>query len=280
MSDPPSEHREEIVVPAATEAPYDVVEPGADAAAPPLPGEVLVAEDGDVVLDAISADLFVHAQNCVAQFGDFHLAVSGGAAMQPLFERLMYDPQVRGIPWARTHLWLADERCVPEGDAARKYTLVADTLGRQAGIPEGQVHPMPASDPAGDRTYEQELRDTLGWRERGHDRLDCVILELADDGHVAGLHPGSPAIDEKCWVCFSQSPRGPVHERLTMTPALMNLARLVIVVGAGSHLCGIVRTACDADVTARDCPVASLDPRGVLKWYLDVEAVSDYPGTP
>src|SRR5688500_11683110 len=74
--------------------------------APPLPGKVIALETVDELIDRLAADLVVHAENCVRQFGDFHLALSGGSTPQPLYERLMYDPNYRRLPWRRTHLWM------------------------------------------------------------------------------------------------------------------------------------------------------------------------------
>ncbi|MHC5007983.1 MAG: 6-phosphogluconolactonase, partial [Planctomycetota bacterium] len=77
---------------------------------PPLPGEVIVAETADKLIDLVAAEIVVQAKACVREFGDFELALSGGSTPQPLYERLMYDPDCRQLPWVRTNLWLVDER--------------------------------------------------------------------------------------------------------------------------------------------------------------------------
>jgi hypothetical protein len=84
--------------------------------APALPGTVVVRESADELVDAVAADLFIHALNCIRTFGDFHLALSGGSTPLPLYRRLMYDPSYRDLPWTRTHLWMVDERRVPFDD--------------------------------------------------------------------------------------------------------------------------------------------------------------------
>jgi len=86
---------------------------------PALPGEVVRTRSVDELIDAIAANLVIHAENCVREFGDFHLALSGGSTPQPLYERLMYDPDYRRLPWRRTHLWIVDERRVPLEHEAR-----------------------------------------------------------------------------------------------------------------------------------------------------------------
>src|SRR4051794_1770169 len=66
---------------------------------PTLPhaNEVVVEATVDELIDQIAADMVVHAENCVREFGDFHLALSGGSTPQPLYERLMYDPNYRRL---------------------------------------------------------------------------------------------------------------------------------------------------------------------------------------
>ena len=64
---------------------------------PPLPGEVVVAQT-DQLVDLLAAEMVAQAVTCVRQFGEFHLALSGGHTPQPLYERLMYDPNYRQLP--------------------------------------------------------------------------------------------------------------------------------------------------------------------------------------
>ena len=47
---------------------------------PRLPGEVIQRPSADDALDSLAADLVLHASACVRNFGDFHLALSGGPA--------------------------------------------------------------------------------------------------------------------------------------------------------------------------------------------------------
>ena len=114
---------------------------------PPLPGEVVVAHTVDELIDKLAAELVIHAENCVRQFGDFHLALSGGPDPVPLYERLMYDPNYRRLPWRRTHLWIVDERCVPFDDKRSNFRVISEIIVDHADIPHEQVHPIFATSP-------------------------------------------------------------------------------------------------------------------------------------
>ncbi len=259
--------KDEITVPVTSTGPYDIASSGHSEDAPPLPGEVEVAPE-DELIDRVTADLYVHAQNCVSEFGDFHLAVSGNQRLLPLYERLMYDPNVRGFPWRRTHLWMTDDRCVDSASTASTFLTIRETIGDHADIPEQQIHPLHADRKTADREYGELLRDTLGWRERGHDRLDCVLLDLAPDGHIASIFAQEEPDTSKRWMAFTESPHGTDRERLTMTLTLLNTARLVAVWAA--DLC-VESALIQLGQSPSGMPAAGLDPSGVLKWYLTPE---------
>lgn len=264
---------------------------------PRLPGTVIVREDLDGLLDAMAADLLVHANNCVRAFGDFHLALSGGSTPTPFYRRLMIDPGLREFPWKRTHLWIVDERRVAFDDERSNFTMISELIGDHAGIPGEQVHPIFALADDADAAYERTLRETLAWREPGHDRLDYVLLGMGADGHTASLFPRSPALTD---------PSGPNHrlvrinsgqgvtppDRVTMTFTLLNASRFiaVMVTGAGKRAAvarvsataarlssGPVLSDADRGLIA-DLPILGIRPLagpgggGELRWYLDDDA--------
>jgi hypothetical protein len=110
-------------------------------------GSITVRSTIDGLIDAMAAFVFTEARASVSQFGDFQLALSSEEVLYPLYERLMYDPNVRGIPWNLTHLWCLDheKNCT---------SIVQETIINHADIPENQV-----------RTHLPEAS-----------RIDCLIL--------------------------------------------------------------------------------------------------------
>lgn len=243
-------------------------------ARPALPGEVTAIRSKDALIDAIAADLVVHAQNCVRSFGDFHLALSGGSTPLPLYERLMYDPNLRAFPWSRTHVWMVDERCVPFDSDLSNFRHIREIIVEHSGVPSEQVHPIVAMRPDADREYERELREHLAWREKGQDRLDYVLLGMGPDGHTASLFPGNAALDEttrlvrRCTV-----PKAIPPERVTMTFPLLNAARLVSVFVCGKAKAATLKRVATGNEDFHLCPIKGVRPvGGTLKWYVDGEA--------
>ncbi len=243
-------------------------------APPRLPGNAIVARDAEELHYALGLDLMGHANNCVRAFGDFHLAVSGGSTPLPFYQRLMIDPAFRDFPWKRTHLWLVDERRVHPEDERCNWLHISELLVEHSDIPEDQAHPMSQLDDAADVRYENELKETLAWREKGHDRLDFVLLGMGGDGHTASLFPKSPALrEDRKLVTINSGPTVTPPDRVTMTYPLLNSARFIaaLVTGAGKRD-AIARVESGKE-QAETLPIAGIRPvGGALRWYLDREA--------
>lgn len=271
-------------------------------ATPDLPGTVIVRHETDAVIDAVASDLLIHANNCVRQFGDFHLALSGGSTPLPLYRRLMYDPNYRELPWSRTHLWIVDERRVEFNDDRSNYKAISELIVDHSGIPQAQVHPIFATAEYADTEYEAVLRETLGWRPKGHDRLDFVLLGMGGDGHTASLFPHSPALIESTGtdgasdrlVRINDGPTVTPPDRVTMTLPLLNASRfLALMIVGESKREAIARVAkahahsktgldhSSAPDTPDSLPVLGLSPiGGELRWYLDHTACPVVDGAP
>lgn len=257
--------------------------------APDLPGEVVAARELDELLDALAADVVVQATNCVRTFGDCHLALSGDPLLEPLYERLMYDPNCRSLPWKRTHLWIVDEAAVGFDDPASAFRRVRETIVDHSDIPPEQVHPIfPLADGAAE-AYEAQLREALAWRERGQDRLDLAILAAGVDGGVAGLWPLSPALREETRLVVMASEadgvgRGLVRTapaRVTMTFPLLNATRFIAVMATGHARAEVVRRLAEGHEPFEQLPLKKLHPvGGTVRWYLDSQAAGAAASTP
>ncbi len=236
-----------------------------------LPGKVELRRDADEAIDALAAHLYMQALACTRSFGDFHLALSGGSTPLPLYRRLMYDPAYRDLPWKRTHLWIVDERCVPFDDPQSNFGMIRDLIVSHSDIPSQQVHPIPAMDAEPDRVYEQTLRDMLEWREKGHDRLDFVLLGMGTDGHTASLFPNSPALNASdCLMYLNTGPAVTPPDRVTMTFELINASRMIAVLVLGENKRQPLKSVMNGQDSVEDLPILGIQPlAGELHWYLD-----------
>ena len=229
----------------------------------------------DDAIDAVLADIFMQAMGCISAFGDFHFAVSVTGAVEPVLRRMLFDLSLRAFPWHKTRLWLTDEIAVPEADPSRRGIALRDLLVTQSGIPEEQVHLIEGWRPDADAAYERTLGEVLGWREKGHDRLDAVLVSMDEMGAVAGLRHGSAALTTTDRLVVAQ--RGAPDE-IAMSLALLNASRVVVVLATGKgvqptlrrieagHRAGTLNTG--------EIPAGRLMPiGGELRWYVDEESM-------
>lgn len=266
---------------------------------PKLPGALVLRPEPEDVLDALAADFLIHAHNCVRQFGSFQVALSGGSTPLPFYQRLMIDPHYRDLPWSKAHVWIVDERRVGFDDDRSNFKAISEIIGDHSGLPKEQLHPILALEDDCDVQYSKALREVLGWRERGHDRLDFVLLGMGSDAHTASLFPHSPALRESLGlgsgreaasagngrphapgdvplVRINAGPSVTPPDRVTMMLPFLNASRFiaVLVTGSGKRL-ALAKIAERAPDRARssvveELPILGLSPMaGELRWYLD-----------
>lgn len=245
---------------------------------PSLPGEVVVMETIDEIIDHVARDLLEVAMASIRAHGDFHLALSGGNTPQPLYRRMMYDPNLRALPWRRTHLWLVDERCVPLDHPDSNFNMLREMLIVPADIPIEQVHAIKTDSPEAAQEYETLIREALQWREKGHDHLDYVLLGMGTDGHTASLFPHTEALNEEDkWIRSNSCIDAQPSQRVTMTYPLLNAANFIAVLITGQAKASMVLQVASGEELIEDVPIMGILPeKGQLKWYLDQDACSGF----
>jgi len=221
---------------------------------------------------AIFSRMAVH---CVELRGCFVVALSGGATPRPMHRILSEAPYLTEMPWDRTHLFWADERCVPVNDPASNYAAArADFLGRVA-VPEDQVHPMPVDFPPeeGAALYQEELLHFFQPDPFEVPVFDLVCLGIGADGHTASLFPGQSALSETKRLIVSGAGGSPPVGRLTMTLPLINNAREIVFHVSGKDKAPIIKAILEG--TPGRFPAQMIRPvHGNLTWLLDREAAS------
>ncbi|WP_028587101.1 6-phosphogluconolactonase [Desulfocurvus vexinensis] len=211
------------------------------------------------------------AAQAVAARGLFSLALAGGATPRRTYELLAADP---AMPWEHTHIFFSDERAVPADDPDSNLRMAREALLSRVPVPAANVHPVviggfsPGIDAAG---YERAVRDFFLRHCPGEPQdkaLDCVLLGMGADGHVASLFPGGQALTARTQFIHAVEPAGdPELPRVTMTLPLINAARNVVVLIQGPAK----RAVLDAILADREAagavyPAARLDPAGTLTW--------------
>lgn len=161
--------------------------------------------------------------------GPFRLSLSGGSTPRKLYGILAR----RSLPWERLHVFLGDERCVPPDHPDSNYRMVRETLLAGAPLPLERVHrwrtELPPREAAAE--YEEELSREFG---PGVPAFDLVLVGMGEDGHTASLFPGTPALAVTDRLTAANPVGGDKGWRLTFTYPLLNAARRILFLVAGS----------------------------------------------
>ncbi len=233
--------------------------------------DLRVFEDS-LSLDRAAADLVVDlSRDAVALRERFTVALSGGSTPRGLYGLLASPPYRDLIDWKATHVFWADERCVPPQHEDSNYRLASDLLLSKVPLARAHVHRMHGeSDPAAAAaSYDKELGSFFGG---GPFTFDLVLLGLGTDGHTASLFPGESATCETGRLAVSVPAEGRRERRITLTLPAINRARAVLFLVAGAGKATAVKNLLQAG-NVSNYPAALVRPeRGSLSLYLDGEA--------
>lgn len=206
--------------------------------------------------------------------GRFVVALAGGSTPRLAYEHLA---GASPMPWAATHVWFGDERCVPPDHADSNYRMAHEALLARVPVPEGQVVRIEGEREPSDAAtrYDALLRgDAEAHAGVGGTVFDLVLLGVGPDGHTASLFPGGVALDEReRWVVEVPAPDhvGPHVPRVTLTPPALSAAREVLVLVTGAEKRAAVAAALAE--SAPDVPPAGrVRGRERTVWLMDVAA--------
>ncbi|HEY3625719.1 MAG TPA: 6-phosphogluconolactonase [Terracidiphilus sp.] len=216
--------------------------------------------------------------------GRARLAVSGGSTPKAAFQ-LLADPNQpfrKRMPWDKIDLFWVDERTVPPDHPESNYRMTREALLDHVPLDPQQVHRMEGElepEVAAAR-YESEIRNTFRLEGAETPRFDLISLGMGDDGHTASLFPQTAAIHEMArLVTANQVPQKDTW-RITLTWPVINQARSVFFLIAGSDKAQRVH---EVFMGARDperLPSQLIWPSsGILTLFLDKAAAALLPAT-
>ncbi|NLO04411.1 MAG: 6-phosphogluconolactonase [candidate division WS1 bacterium] len=196
------------------------------------------------------------------------LALSGGGTPRRLHEILATEHD--GLPWPRTHVFIGDERFVPEDSPESNYRMASEALLDAVPVPPENVHPW-RTDLATPAAAAYAMEDELYAIFRGHlPRFDVMLLGLGADGHTASLFPGADVLEEQERRAMSSTAPSEPRQRLTLTLPVLNAARAVHFLVSGADKREALECAL-GEADAR-CPASLVRPTdGSLTWWLDEE---------
>jgi len=94
------------------------------------------------------------------------VALSGGKTPVALYQKLSQQ----GLPWEKTHIFLADERFVPWSDSESNFGMIKSNFLDKINIPEANVHPI-------------KIKETY-YYSTGYTTFDSIPERRKDNGNI------------------------------------------------------------------------------------------------
>jgi 6-phosphogluconolactonase len=257
---------------------------GKKSASPDPLSEILVYPDAETLAQAAAEQIVDACVEALGRGGRASLALCGGSTPPPIYSLLSQQPYSSLLDWQRLHIFWGDERLVPPDHPDSNYCLARERLLSRVPVPAENIHRMRGElephQAAAD--YELELRRFFGMHNDQPPVFDLVLLGMGEDGHVASLFLGSPALDvQDRWVVAVEhsAPPPPLLPRLSLTLPVINASRWVIAIVSGDGKAEILGRVLGKPDPAELLPAQLVRPEdGRLLWLVDRAAASRLAG--
>lgn len=261
--------------------------------------ELVVVPDLEAVAERAAERIAGGLAAAVQARGRADWATTGGSVAPALYRRLADAPTRNEVPWGDVHVWWGDDRFVPRDHPLSNVKPLDDILlaiawtqGGQVGLgmsgeavpvplPLDQRHPFPTTEAIGagrDAAWcaaqlGEELAAAGPVRSGDWPAFDVVVIGVGADGHVLSVFPGSAAFSSDDLALAVPAPAHiePHVERVTLNPAVIAVARTVILVASGASKAAVLRDALRGDRDPRRLPV-QLARHANAVWILDADA--------
>jgi len=247
--------------------------------------DVVVHATAEVLAAAAAARLITRIVDIQTAAGSASLVLTGGGIGIAVLRELANTPAATAVDWQELDIYWGDERFLPDGHPERNETQAREALLNHVGVDPARVCPMGASDgPWGNDpdTAAHAYQELLLNRRRPEDRgpapsFDICLLGIGEDGHVASVFPGAPAVyeTERAVIGVRGSPKPP-PTRLSLTLPAIRCAAEVWLIVSGPQKAAAVAMALRGAGEVR-VPAAGAAGRRRTLWLLDRAAAAKLP---
>lgn len=247
--------------------------------------DVVVHASAEVLAAATAARLITRIVDVQSASGSASLMLTGGGIVIAALRQVASTQSAAAVDWRRLDIYWGDERFLPHGHPDRNETQAREALLDRVGVDPTRVHPMGASeglwgdDPdAAAHAYEDLLMRSRRPEDRGPaPSFDICCLGVGEDGHVASVFPGSPAVyeTERAVIGVRGSPKSP-PTRITLTlPAIRCAAEVWLIVSDSAKAAAVTMALSGAGEV--QLPAAGATGRRRTLWLLDRAAAAKLP---
>jgi 6-phosphogluconolactonase len=231
-------------------------------------GAVIVHNDADVLAEAVAARLLNRLADAQAHRGEASIVLTGGRIAAKVYQNILGSPIRTVVDWSKVDFWWGDERFLPSGDPERNETQAREAFLDHLPVDPARVHPMAASDAvatpeAAAELYAAELGPQVP-------AFDLLLLGIGEDGHVASLFPGNPALEAEGAVVGVRNSPKPPPERVSLTMSAINAATAAWIIASGEGKAEAV----DEALSKGELPAGRVKAVGHTRWLIDKDAAS------
>ncbi|MCC3764325.1 6-phosphogluconolactonase [Glycomyces sp. TRM65418] len=236
-------------------------------------GAVIVHDDAEVLAEAVAARLINRLADAQAHRGEASIVLTGGRIAARVYANVLASNLRGTVDWSRVDFWWGDERFLPSGDPDRNETQAREAFLDRLPVDPARVHPMAAADEADTpeeaaERYEAELAASAGGS--GVPAFDLLLLGIGEDGHVASLFPGNPALEAAGTVAGVRNSPKPPPERVSLTMPAINTATAAWIIASGEGKAAAV----DEALAKRELPAGRVEAQGHTRWLIDRDAAA------
>jgi len=232
--------------------------------------EVRVFDTSPELMQAAAEEVVRGAAEAVREHGFFAWALSGGSTPRDLY-RLLASPLYRDrLPWSDIHVFWGDERHVPPDDADSNFRMAREAMLDAVPLPAANIHRIHAEEADAEvaaKAYETELREFFHLKPGEWPRFDLILLGLGKDAHTASLFPDGEAVHERERLVVAPWVEAQKTFRITLTPPVLNDARLVVFLAAGDDKAEPLRAVLEGAHDPSRYPAQVVE--GNLLWLVD-----------
>ena len=215
----------------------------------------IICNSPDEVFAKVANDFTNHVNQIVTLNGSCHFVLSGGLSITKIISLI----DVAQIRWDSVTISLADERCVPVGDAERNDLAIQRALISRITTSGPKFLSIPAELGPIEAANEYELVISR------HAPIDIALLGVGEDGHIASLFTTLDLnTNTRRVVPILDSPKPPQHRVSLSFNELCNVPRRIIPL-TGHNKRGLFSQLCKGI----QLPVTLFKP---TDWYLDTDA--------
>lgn len=169
-----------------------------------------------------------HIQPSLAFKKRCDIAFPGGSSIVPLLEKFTDTD----LNWQQIHLWLSDERYLPNDHPDSNYKQLTEYLGKISSLPKENLNPLKTT--LSIETAASEYQSRIQQANNGI--FDIIILGMGEDGHIASLFPGHTLelSSPELVVPIHNSPKPP-PQRLSFTFKIFERAINILLLVKGEQ---------------------------------------------